>query len=200
MESPLPPRWTTSLVAENPTMTTTSTSPSRLCTQAATLLLALAFTACGDPPIEQEPDAHVLATPDAFVVAEEDAAATPEDAARTQDAGVDAGDRCAPFAGCGTCTNQAGCGFCPSNGECMSGRASGPTTTGACVWGWTYLPERCTTSTDPCLLRGSSCGACTSASGCGWCGPANRCMSGSEAGPTGTTCTVDWSFGSGMCE
>lgn len=175
--------------AEN-TMTTLSLTKRAL----FALTLATSLAACGDPPVTPEPDASA---PDAYVAM--DAAPEPDDAARVIDAGVDAGDRCAPFAGCGMCTNEPGCGFCPSNGQCMSGRAAGPTTAGACVWGWTYLPERCTSSTDPCLLFGGSCATCTGRPGCGWCGPANRCMSGNATGPSGTTCTVDWSFGSGMC-
>lgn len=162
--------------------------------------IVLAASACGDSSITADPDASQPDARESDAFAALDAAAEPEDAARASDAGVDAGDHCAPFAGCGMCTNEPGCGFCPSNGACMSGRASGPTVTGACVWGWTYLPERCTTSSDPCLLIGSSCGTCTARSGCGWCGPANRCMTGTATGPSSTTCTTDWSFGSGMCE
>jgi MYXO-CTERM domain-containing protein len=103
-------------------------------------------------------------------------------------------DRCAALTSCGGCTPYDGCGWCGASGRCMSGTASGPT--GAtCSGGWVWLPSDCSSTPppDPCS-RNTTCGTCTPVDGCGWCSASNRCMSGTQTGPTGATCGGGWAW------
>jgi hypothetical protein len=110
-------------------------------------------------------------------------------------------DPCSRFTGCVACAAQLGCGFCNTTGTCESLGSSGSADSSCPASAFAVTPGACSGF---CASRGTTCAACTSLSGCGWCasGGTPQCVEASDGrgGPaTGSCPYADWSVTSSYC-
>ncbi|MBI5517344.1 MAG: hypothetical protein HY909_26460 [Deltaproteobacteria bacterium] len=121
---------------------------------------------------------------------------------------------------CSACASQDGCGWC--NGQCLSGTQAGGGACTSAAGNWAWVPSQCAGATAPrppatpqppsgqpsapsapsapsgTCGRATTCSACASQDGCGWCN--GQCLSGTQAG--GGACTSaagNWAWVPGQC-
>ena len=138
------------------------------------------------------------------------------------DGGGDAATPCSSRGGCASCADGTQCGWCSTTGGCFDGTASGPTQ-GTCPnWQWTAdqcgLPDAGSdgggteggddggagndagsdAAVDPCNTEANACGTCTLLPVCGWCADDGTCRTGTNTGPTGSSCS-SWAWVQPSC-
>jgi hypothetical protein len=112
-----------------------------------------------------------------------------------------AGDACSRFTNCVSCAAQIGCGFCATTGRCEALGSSGSAESSCPASSFAIRPGSCSGF---CASRGTSCAACTSFSGCGWCGTggAPQCVEANRDGdaPASGSCPyADWAVTQSYC-
>jgi hypothetical protein len=112
-----------------------------------------------------------------------------------------AGQPCASFTDCASCTGHGGCGFCSTSGRCESAGADGSADSSCAAGAFATWEGSCP---GLCSSHSASCTDCASQVGCGWCaagdGPACVEASHEYSHPqTGSCAYADWSFTPGYC-